>query len=519
VTVTGTLGELTEQERAAAYDRVQARLPAVWRSMRLNEPGESVVVVPSVTIDRMTPKAGAINQAMEERYLFLLMLLRQPRLRMVYVTSGSVDPTIVEYYLALLPGVIPSHARARLSMVAVGDASARPLTEKILERPRLLADLRALIPDRGRSHLVPYTTTTLERDLALELGIPMYGADPRHFPLGTKTGCRRTFEEAGVDYPVGFEDLRSKDEIVAALASLRARRPAAATAMVKLNEGVAGAGNAVVDLSGLPVPGTADEARALLGRVDTMELEGGTVTHETYFAKFAERGGIVEERITGSEVLSPSVQLRVTPFGEVELLSTHDQVLGGPTGQSYLGCTFPAAAGYARLITGQARLVGARLADLGVLGRFAIDFVVVRDGAGWRSYAIEINLRKGGTTHPFLTMQFLTNGRYDPDLALFATPAGREKHLMATDHLEDPSLRGLRVGDLFDLVARTGLHFDPVTQRGVVLHMISSVTEVGRVGMTAVGDTAADAAAEYARAERIVLTEARAAAAPRPLLD
>ena len=111
-------------------------------------------------------------------------------------------------------------------------------------------------------------------------------------------------------------------------------------------------------------------------------------------------------------------------------------------------------------------------------------------------------------------MQFLTNGRYDPELALFATPAGREKHLMATDHLEDPSLCGLRVEDLFDLLARTGLHFDPVAQRGVVLHMISSVTEVGRVGLTAVGDTAADAAAEYARAERTVLAEARAAGAP-----
>ena len=513
-----TLADLTEQERAAAYDRLQARMPGVWRSMRLNEPGESVVVVPSVTIDRVAPKAGAINQAMEERYLFLLLLLRQPRLRMVYVTSGPVDPTIVEYYLALLPGVIPSHARARLSMVAVGDTTPRPLTAKILERPRLLEDLRALVPDPGRSHLVPYTTTTLERDLALELGIPMYGADPRHFPLGTKTGCRRTFEEAGVDYPVGYEDLRSKDDIVAALASLRGRRAGVTTAMVKLNEGVAGAGNAVVDLAGLPAPGAADEAKALVDRIETMELEGRTVTHDTYFAKFAERGGIVEERITGSEVLSPSVQLRVTPVGEVQVLSTHDQVLGGPTGQSYLGCTFPAARDYARMITGQAELVGARLAELGVLGRFAIDFVVVRDGDGWRSYAIEINLRKGGTTHPFLTMQFLTNGRYDPELALFATPAGREKHLMATDHLEDRSLCGLRVGDLFDLLARTGLHFDPVTQRGVVLHMISSVTEVGRIGLTAVGDTAADAEAEYARAERIVLAEARAAGAPRPLV-
>ena len=512
-----TLAELNKDERNAAYDRLQRRLPAVWESMRLNEPGESVVVVPSVSLDRVVAQAGAVNQAMEERYLFLLLLLRQPRLRMVYVTSGPVDPAIVEYYLALLPGVIPSHARARLSLVSVGDLTPRSLTEKLLERPRLLADIGALIPDRSRSHLVPYTTTVLERDLALELGIPMYGADPRHFALGTKTGCRRLFEEAGVDTPAGYEDLRTVDDIVSALAGLRQRRPGVEQAMVKLNEGVAGAGNALVDLAGLPPAGAGEERAALLARVREMELEGRNVTHDLYLAKFAERAGIVEERITGDEVLSPSVQLRITPFGDVEVLSTHDQVLGGPTGQSYLGCTFPADPAYAATITEQARAVGARLAELGVLGRFAIDFVVVRRGATWASSAIEVNLRKGGTTHPFLTLAFLTNGRYDSHTALFTTPAGREKHLVATDHLEDPILRGLRVNDLFDIVARMGLHFDPANQTGVVFHMISSVTEAGRVGMTAVGDTAAKAQECYDRAERVLLSEARSATTPRPL--
>ncbi|MEO7270217.1 MAG: peptide ligase PGM1-related protein [Knoellia sp.] len=511
------LRDLDDDERNAAFDRLQSRLPDVWRSMRLNEPDESVVVVPSVSLDRVVAKAGAMNQAMEERYLFLLLLLRQPRLRMVYVTSGPVDPAIVEYYLALLPGVIPSHARARLTMLSVGDSTPRPLSEKLLERPRVLADIAALIANPRRSHLVPYTTTNLERDLAIELGIPMYGADPRHLALGTKSGCRKLFDEAGVTYPVGFEDLSSIDGIVDALSRLRTRRPDASAAMVKLNEGVSGAGNAVVDLAGLPAPGTSDERASLLERVHRMELEGNAVTHDTYFAKFEQNGGIVEERIVGDEVLSPSVQLRTTPLGEVEVLSTHDQILGGPTGQSYLGCIFPADSGYARLITQEAEKIGARLAELGVLGRFAVDFVVVRHGDSWAADAIEVNLRKGGTTHPFLTLQFLTNGQYDGETSLFTTPTGREKHLVATDHLEDPSLRGLRVADFFDVVARTGLHYDAASQTGVVFHMISSVTEVGRVGMTAVGDSAQHARKVYDRAERILLAEARSAVAPLPV--
>jgi hypothetical protein len=147
----------------------------------------------------------------------------------------------------------------------------------------------------------------------------------------------------------------------------------------------------------------------------------------------------------------------------------------------------PPTRAYAPLITEEARRIGAVLAGKGVLGRFAVDFVVVRDGEGWRSDAIEINLRKGGTTHPFLTLQFLTDGRYEAEGARFLTPTGAERHLVATDHLEDPILSGLRVEDLFDLVACTGMHFDQSRQSGVVFHMISSLTECGTVGMTAIG--------------------------------
>ncbi|MGH3100039.1 MAG: peptide ligase PGM1-related protein, partial [Thermoleophilia bacterium] len=243
-----TLAEFDPGERERRFAALQARMPEVWGAMRLNQEGESVVVVPSVTVDRVEQGSGSLTQAYEERFLFLLLLLRQPRLRMVYVTSTPIAPQIVEYYLALLPGVIPSHARARLSLVAVQDGSPRPLTEKLLERPRVVEQIRSLIPDRRRSHLVPYNTTPLERDLALALGIPMYGADPRLFPLGTKSGCRRIFAEEGVRHPAGFEDLHSFEEVVGALARLRAASPGSGQALVKLNEGVSGGGNALVDL-------------------------------------------------------------------------------------------------------------------------------------------------------------------------------------------------------------------------------------------------------------------------------
>ena len=173
------LSALTEDERYRRFDALQSRMPGVWSAMRLNHDDESVVVVPSISLDRAVASSGSLSQAFEERFLFLLVLLRQPRLRMVYVTSMPIAPEIVEYYLALLSGVIPSHARARLSLISVNDASPRSLSEKLLERPRLLRRIADLVPNPARSHIIPYNTTTLERDVALSIGIPMYGADPR----------------------------------------------------------------------------------------------------------------------------------------------------------------------------------------------------------------------------------------------------------------------------------------------------------------------------------------------------
>ena len=129
--------------------------------------------------------------------------------------------------------------------------------------------------------------------------------------------------------------------------------------------------------------------------------------------------------------------MRALPDGTVELLSTHDQLLGRRERSAYLGCVSPPIPAMPR-IAEPAMVIGRDLAELGVLGRFAVDFVVVQDETRrWTPYAIELNLRKGGTTHPFLTLQFLTDGSYDGERGVFLTPRGSSKYLVATDHFED----------------------------------------------------------------------------------
>src|SRR6266542_1725972 len=495
------------------FDQMQKKLVPLWKSIEsFNQDPQTIVVVPSMSVD--LAGAGAVVQAYEERFLFLLLLLRQPRARMVYVTSQTILPTIIDYYLDLLPGVIPSHARQRLFLISPLDASVRPLSQKLLERPRLIERIRSLISDPDRAHLVPFNTTNREKELALRLGIPMYGADPVFFPLGTKSGCRKIFVEEDVPHPLGYENLASKDDLIEAIAEMRSRKPSIKQVLVKLNEGVSGEGNALVDLTGLPASGDSKEEAALEERLKAMQFELSGITYESYMRKLEERKGIVEERIAGEEFRSPSVQLRVTPLGVVELLSTHDQMLGGPSGQSYLGCVFPADTGYAGLITREAAKVGKRLAKEGVIGRFALDFVVVRSNGKWEPYAIEINLRKGGTTHPFLTLQFLTDGTYDSETAIFTAPNGQEKFFVARDHVESPQYRTLTPDDLFDIVVRHKLHFGQTRQTGVVFHMMSALGELGRMGLTAVGNSHEEARATYDRAIAVLDEETHGEAQP-----
>ncbi len=472
-------------DELAAYERLQARLPDLFRRVFADplEP-RTVVIVPGLTMDQdvLAKVLGGLHY--EERQLAMLMLLRMPNTRVVFVSSTPIERTIVDYYLGLLPGIACDEARQRLVLLSASDASAATLTHKILERPRLLERIRDAMGDPALAHLSCFNVTALERTLAVRLGIPLYGCNPSLQYLGGKSGSRAAFREAGIPLPDGCEDLRSVDEVVDALADLKTRNPSLPRAALKLNDGFSGEGNAVFTYAGC-VAG--DERRWIEGHVPlNVAFEARDMRWDRFAAKIAETGSIVEEWIAGDGVRSPSVQLRITPLGDLEVISTHDQILGGPSGQIFQACTFPADPDYARQIQSLALRVGEVLKTRGVLGRFGVDFVSVPAEDGWRHYAIEINLRKGGTTHTFQMLQFLTQGRYDSGRAEFVTPQGASRSYYATDNVVNSLYRRLTPEDLVEVTDRHDLHFDAARQRGVVFNLIGALSEFGKIGIVAI---------------------------------
>ena len=258
--------------------------------------------------------------------------------------------------------------------------------------------------------------------------------------------------------------------------------------MAKHDDGVSGEGNAVIALHDLPATGTAEEAAELDVRLRSLPGD--------WLAGLRDRGGIVEEMLAGDEVRSPSVQVRILPGRDVRVVSTHDQVLGGPLGQTYIGCRFPADPSYSPVIVEHARRVGEALADEGAIGRFGVDFVVARSGGdAWRAAAIEINLREGGTSHPYGTLWLLTDGTLGDGGTAFRLPDGAERVYFAIDVLSDPAWKGLRASDL--LHEARDLLYDPSSRTGVVLYMLRSLESEGRLSAVAIGETPEDANQRY----------------------
>jgi hypothetical protein len=476
-------------EELRRFAMLQARLNPMFRRLFSDDrASRTVVVIPSMTLDpeELVKLEGAAFY--EERLLCLLLLLRLPATRVVYVTSQAIAPSIVDYYLQLLPLHPRADAWRRLTLLSCHDPSTEPLTANLLARPDMIARMRAAVDDPMSAHMTCFNVTELERSLAVQLGVPIYGCDPALAKLGTKSGSRDVFLEAGVATPPGFGHLRDPREIIGALTALKHEHPSLEAAVLKLNEGFSGEGNAIFSYDGAPTGRSlSDWVRSEFPR--RVRFVAPAETWERYQAKFARMGGIVEAMVHGTQTRSPSVQCRINPLGETQIISTHEQLLGGETGQVYLGCEFPAQPGGRDAMHTAAAKIGHILAERGVVGRFAIDFVTTRDRDRWNCHAIEINIRKGGTTHPFLTLEQLTGGRYDRRSGEFRTAAGRPCHYVASDNICHPAYTNLEPEQVLEAVRGGGLHFDPEAERGVVFHLLGALPAFGKLGATAIGRT------------------------------
>jgi hypothetical protein len=471
---------------SADFDDLQRdKLPRAWLADMPNSNVPHVLVaLPSFALDRTVyDHYGDRVPSLENRYLYGLLRAREPSTEVVYLSSLAVPDVILEGYLSLLPPGERSGVLGRSRLVSADDPSWRPLAEKLLDRGDLIDRLRSHVSDRP-AILEPWNVGPAEEALSLALGIPANGTGTSRKHLATKSNGRRLLRAAGVAVPEGSEDVTSPTDVVAAIRRLVQVRPSVREVVVKLDDSVAGDGNVrllVSTVTNTDDRRAADAVRGLLPPwyVDTLG-----------------RGGVVEELIEGAKLRSPSAQAAIAPNGAVTVIGTHEQRLGGANGQVFEGATFPADPEYAALLGRHAHEVGLQLARSGAVGRFAVDFVATREasGAGWRLYGLEINLRKGGTTHTLGLARLLRGGRYYVEHGQYLDAHGRPVCYAATDNLVHASWVGRSTTEVRQRVSDAGLDYDRDSGIGVVLHLLDCLKVDGRLGYTALSHHTEDAA-------------------------
>src|SRR5665213_126181 len=213
-------------DEIAVFKLLQKEFPAQYTSAFPDRlAAKTVVIIPSLTLDQeILEKINGVHHY-EERMLCLLMLLRMPNTHVIFLTSTPIHNIIMDYYLHLLPGITNYHARQRLKTLSCFDSSSKSLTEKILERPRLIERIKKSIPPGHAAHIACFNVTAAERKLAVILNMPIYGCDPDLLYLGTKSFSRKIFKDCNINTPAGFEDLTSEDDIIDSLVNLKTNYP------------------------------------------------------------------------------------------------------------------------------------------------------------------------------------------------------------------------------------------------------------------------------------------------------
>ncbi|HEX8113891.1 MAG TPA: peptide ligase PGM1-related protein [Kofleriaceae bacterium] len=438
----------------------------------------TVVSIQSVSLGGLTAKYLRGLNYFEERNAYFVDLLRNENCTCIVVLSDDVDRAFLHHTV---------NEGAKACNLSVGDLARRwktvfvptdgrsSLSELLLGNRSALDSLRELVSSCENPILDFWTVTERELELAEALGLPHLGLRRELLAVDSKSNSRAIFESLNIPHPLGYQDICNVDDARRALADLSARSPARSF-LIKLNCEEAGNGIARIQRSMIREP--------LADFVASLEVSKA-IPVDVFVSEIAEQGAVVEEYIEASHTAFPSVKMNVLPDGRVENLATHDQVL---IGMAYAGSQFPADEAYRSDLMALGHKIATSLAARGVRGIVSTDFIATRDvpTEPWSLWGLEVNARKGATTHPYFWSRLLTGATYDRATGRLVSPTGHITY-QSSEYVQADGLKTVSPGELLKAMSDAGLAFDHKTHRGALVHMATSMRQFSKFGVTIVG--------------------------------
>lgn len=233
-----------------------------------------------------------------------------------------------------------------------------------------------------------------------------------------------------------------------------------------------------------------------------------------YLDDFLRYGGVVEgcpSRISGS----PSVNLCIEPNGDVNILSTHDQIFSPP--YCFVGASFPQSSVPHAALSDAAQAIGQAAYEEGIFGYVGVDFVAFQsEQKSLRIWAVDMNIRYTPTMASFSLFHFLAGGRFNghlgcyevdpragvvlPSVQYSSAQPDEDEHsktklirrcYVMNDYVHHANLSSIRYSHFFNLCRQKSISFDLHERTGIAFNLLDEFS-AGAIGILGVGQTLLD---------------------------
>jgi len=512
--------------------RLQRQQLKNWQKRRQKKQPVLILAVPSTNLPKAELEGVLGDMYYEHRSLWKILEVRDPSVRVLFVTSTPVSESTIKHLFEGLPQTEIKQMRRRFKIISLEDISSEYLSEKLRTRPNALEKVRQAAQrllgeemNGNNSILSGFISDIHLEHLATTLGLSIKDIHPLLSYLNSKSGNREAAAEAHIPYPVGFNHNRSKNDVIHAIDSLYKKNKGKGSAFVKPNWGTSGSGiiHVPFDQLGLSpnsfthgnrtqdlkVRQRQDQERHKKIRQFLEQAEDNGLTGEKLWARILKHGAVTENGVTHSQ--APSVQMHIEVDGKITLLSTHMQLLSGYV---YKGSRQPAYTDpqLTKMLTDYALSYAKTLAKYQVIGRVSLDFFEITKPDGKIDFVFgEANIREGGTTHPRETVALLLDAYYDPSIGgLISRSTGKQVFYSMTDNFVDTeTFKGVDFEKVWaKFITRPEykqLRFNLQTGRGVKFHMLAALSPIGKIGLTAFGDSPAQAEMLFKTAKNLLM--------------
>lgn len=402
------------------WTALQLRFRKEWASIKQQSrvvvhcPSHAVTRVQRLSIDRFDVRQNA-------QLGRLFDSLSDPNIDVIYIAAQQLPDEIMAYLKSQLLAAGITDPERRFRVVVPENVGRFPpqylsLSTLLLLSPRALTRIRHLVHGSGRpGYLEAGIVGPEDRQLALELELPLLGPEPEHSSVeGTHSGARALFALAGARVPPGVHDVYTETQVLRTLSRVVAADPRQGRWLIVMNNEWGGRGHAWFDVSKLGK--TIMKLRVQQMKLSKM-LPGGNRAYfsrrepqvrgqelvESEIAKrglsalvvignqeiypswkafmkvFSEVGGSVEAGYDDDAGVAgrPTANCIIEPDGAVILVSTHDRICAKSDPYGCAGTITPQRCVAPAAIRDASMAIGRTLFERGVLGHFAVDYMAI----------------------------------------------------------------------------------------------------------------------------------------------